>query len=81
MFSAVQRTKYLGPRQFIPKEEAAIGKGGVKNAQLKLKWFDNVFRGAVDRSGEGFHGGRYHVRIENVTREGFKYNAERNDPD
>jgi len=44
---------------------------------LKLRWFNKFFEGpsigAVKDSTEG----HYHVRIENVTMEGFKYNADK----
>lgn len=43
---------------------------------LKLRWFDKFFEGPSIGAVRDSTGGHYHVIIENVTTEGFKYNAD-----
>ncbi|MBC7353709.1 MAG: hypothetical protein H5U08_15210 [Thermogutta sp.] len=45
--------------------------------RLKLRWFDKFFEGPSIGAVKDTTGGHYHVRIENVTMEGFTYNADR----
>lgn len=44
---------------------------------LKLRWFDKFFEGPSIGAVKDTAGGHYHVRIESVTMEGFKYNADK----
>jgi hypothetical protein len=44
---------------------------------LKLRWFDKFFEGPSIGAVKDSTWGHYHVRIENVTMEGFKYNADK----
>lgn len=44
---------------------------------LKLRWFDKFFEGPSIAAVKDSTQGHYHVRIENVTMEGFQYNADK----
>ncbi len=44
---------------------------------LQIKWFDKFFEGPSIGAVRDNTEGRYHVIIENVTMEGFKYNADK----